>query len=48
MVNTKLVTMNMDKSKEKILKRRAIIKGMTKSGLYRNIIKNYMDKKISL
>jgi hypothetical protein len=44
MVTTKLVTMNMDKSKEKILKRRSIAKGMTKSGFYRKIIAEYMIK----
>ena len=44
MESTKLVTMNMDKSKEKILKRRSIAKGMTKSKFYRTIIKTYMDQ----
>ena len=44
MVQTKLVTMNMSKGKERILKLRAISKGKTKSKFYREIISDYMDK----
>lgn len=48
MEKTKLVTMYLDKDKERILKLRSISKGVTKSRFYRDIISEYMDKQKSL
>ena len=42
MVKTKLITMNMKPSQEKIIKMRAISMGLTKSRMYRNIIEDYI------
>lgn len=44
MEKTKLITLNMEKDREKILKLRAISKGKTKSKFYREIIKDYLEK----
>jgi hypothetical protein len=44
MNKTKLITINMKPSQEKVLKMRAISKGLTKSRMYRNIISDYMNK----
>ena len=43
MERTKLITLNMNKDNERILKIRAISKGKTKSRFYREIISKYLD-----